>query len=173
MSVAGKTSSRSSRWPTGHVVWAFTGLPQYEGLVASFLAEGMAFGERMICVSDAPNPRSWPSEPLALGELLIVSTFELYGDTGGADIESRLSTFTAVLGEALRDGYSGIRVAADNSSMVDGAKRLQDWLQWEKEAERFITVNGITGMCAFDRTRLEAASLRILLGAHHTSCQVP
>jgi hypothetical protein len=82
---------------------------------------------------------------------------------------SQRETFAGALTEALGEGYTGIRVAADNTSLVDTPERLQAWLAWEDEADRFMAENPVTGLCAFDRTRVESATLSEVMGTHHVS----
>jgi MEDS: MEthanogen/methylotroph, DcmR Sensory domain len=77
--------------------------------------------------------------------------------------------FAAALAEARSEGYTGIRVAADNSSVIDTPERLQAWLGWEALADRFMAENPVTGLCAFDRTRVRPASLSAVTGTHRVS----
>jgi hypothetical protein len=80
-------------------------------------------------------------------------------------------TFEQTLADALRDGFCGIRVAADNTSLIGSPEQLDAWLAWETVAEAFIDENPVTGLCSFDRTRLAAETLAAVSGAH--SVQVP
>lgn len=82
------------------------------------------------------------------------------------DAASQRATFEAALGDALHDGYTGMCVAADNTSLIAGSQRLSAWLKWESEGEQFMTVNPVTGMCAFDRARADDDDLQAAMDAH-------
>jgi hypothetical protein len=72
----------------------------------------------------------------------------------------------AFLAESLRDGYSGFRSVADNTSLIEGEDRLTAWLAWEAVADSFLRDNGITVMCSLDRTRACPHSLRRVMAVH-------
>jgi hypothetical protein len=82
------------------------------------------------------------------------------------DADSQLASFETTLAGALRDGYTGIRVAADNTSMVKDPERLAAWLGWEERAEAFMDTNPVTGLCGFDVRRTGAETLQTLEGIH-------
>lgn len=157
------------RWPTGHVGWAFSGVAEFEGRTTAFLAEGHARGERLVVVADDPRVDLWPRWLLDRGDLVVSSTAEVYGTVALVDAASTRATFESVLHEALDRGYSGIRVAADNTSRIVGPAALASWLAWEDEVERFIDANPVTGLCAFDRSRAEPDDLHAAMAAHRTT----
>jgi hypothetical protein len=144
----------------------FSGLAEFEGRAASFLAEGAARGERLMFVSDDPKPQMWPTWLVRQGALAIASTTEVYGAERMVAAASQRAVFEAALADAIRDGYSGIRVAADNTSLISGPERVAAWMGWEDEVSRFIGENPVTGLCAFDRTRADAGPLRAVMGVH-------
>lgn len=155
-----------SRWPAGHLGWAFARQEQFEGAVTSFLAEGATLRERLVLITDDPNPNLWPDELLDEGDLLILSTGDVYGEDGIVHADSQRAAFRTTLEEARRLGYAGLRVAADNTSLTLGPERLEAWLRWETEADDLMRTHPITGLCAFDRSRLDAGTLHTLLGVH-------
>lgn len=161
-----KTGDRAPLWPTGHIGWSFSGLAEFEGWATWFLAEGAARGERLMFVCDSPRALAWPGELIGRGALVVASTSETYGADRIVDVAAQRGTFDAALAEALREGYSGVRVAADNTSLVTGPVRLAAWLLWEDEADRFMRENPLTGLCAFDQTRVDAASLSAVMDVH-------
>lgn len=160
----------SGVWPadgaTGHLGWSFRGSPQFEARAARFLSEGFARGERLLFVADDPRSRRWPQPMLASGTLVLASVAEVYGAGRLVAPTAQLETFAGACAEAIRDGYSGICVAADNSSLVDGPERLRAWLEWERLADRLMATNPVTGLCAFDQTSLAGDVLAQLMAAH-------
>ena len=121
---------------TGHIAWAFDGRSQFEALARSFLDVGRAKGEKLIFIADGPDPGRWPSEPLESGALQLASVRDVYGSEIQADQQRQV--FAGTLDEALRQGYSGIRVAADNTSLVTDSDRARAWTAWEVVADAFM-----------------------------------
>jgi hypothetical protein len=120
-------------------------------------------------VADDPVVGQWPKDLVDRGELVIASIADIYGSDRMVDAASQRETFATSLAEALSEGYSGIRVAADNSSLVDTPEQLRAWLAWEHVADHFLAENPITGLCAFDRTRVGSATLTEVTKTHHVS----
>ena len=157
---------RTSQRYTRHFGWAYAGLAELEGRASSFLAQGLSRGERLMYVADDPNVKRWPELFLERGDLVVLGTTEVYGSDRLVDPAAQRATFEAALVESLQEGYTGMRVLADNTSLVDGPLRLAAWLRWEDEAERFMAENPVIGLCAFDDTRIEPDVLHAVLGAH-------
>lgn len=156
----------STRWPTGHVGWTYAGVAQLQGRATTFLAEGVARGERLMFVADDPRPDLWPRALVDEGRLVVLSTSEVYGSTRTVVAETQRVTFEAALDQALADGFTGLRVAADNTALVEGAERLAAWMDWEDTADGMMRVRPITGLCTFDRSRTDPITLRTVMGVH-------
>jgi hypothetical protein len=118
---------------------------------------------------DNPVIEQWPRELVDRGELVIASVTDIYGPDRIVAAASQRETFADALAKALSDGYTGIRVAADNSSLIDTPERLQAWLAWEEVGDRFIAENPVTGLCGFDRTRVGPTTLSAVMAAHRVS----
>lgn len=157
--------------PNDHIGWVYSGLDEFVGLTLPFLEEGASRQERLMFVADDPG------RP-AFGELTsrfdpetlqIASVSEVYGPSGVVDPDRQRRTFVDAMKEALDEGYTGIRVAADNSSLVDRPARLEAWIRWELVADRMMCENQVTGLCAFDRHRVAIDTLRHLATLHPLS----
>ena len=153
-------------WPSGHLGWAFPRRASFEGRAMTFLAAGARRGEKLVYVADDPRPGQWPPELLERGHLVVASTREVYGDARRVEAELQRATFEGMLAAALSDGYTGIRVAADNTSLIEGAERLEAWLAWEAVADDFMAHHPVTGLCGFDRTRVDDGVLEHVMGRH-------
>lgn len=157
------------RWPEGHSGWFFAGAEAFEGRVAGFLADGIARGERAVLVADEPGADRWPPTLLDRGDLVVASTAEIYGPDLVVEAGAQRAAFAGMLAGSLAVGYRGLRVAADNTSLVAGPERLAAWLAWEAVADQFMVANPVTGMCAFDVRRIDAQARRLLAGVHERS----
>jgi hypothetical protein len=148
--------------PHDHIGWVYSGSDQFAALARTFLADGARKGERLIYVAEDPD-RDGPGaldDLIDAGVLQVASVEEIYGPSGVVDAVRQRATFAEALAQARADGYTGIRVAADNTPLLDGERRFQAWLRWELVADRFMSENPVTGLCAFDRDRVDIDRLR-------------
>lgn len=157
--------------PHDHMGWVFAGSGGFAALAGPFLAEGAALGERLMYVAADPGPAAVTGLAEVAGPhaLQVASIAEVYGASGVVDAPSQRATFAGVLADALADGYSGIRVAADNTPLVSDEDRLAAWIQWEVVADHFMSENHVTGLCAFDREKVDVDRLRHLVTLHPLS----
>lgn len=157
--------------PTDHIGWVFSGPAGFDALARPFLAEGAARGERLMYVSADPDSgtAAWLARVAGPRAVQVTTIADVYGDSGIVDAPSQRATFARALAEALAEGYSGIRVAADNTPLVADSKRLAAWIRWEIVADRFMSENPVTGLCAFDQEQVDVDRLRHLSTLHPLS----
>ncbi len=112
--------------PHDHMGWVFAGSSGFAALAEPYLAEGAARGERLMYVAADPSPAALArlSEVVGRRALQVASTAEVYGASGVVDPPGQRATFAAALADARAEGYSGIRVAADNTPLVTDEVRL-------------------------------------------------
>lgn len=154
--------------PHDHIGWVFADEAGFEELACPFLAEGAARGEMLMYVAEAPRPATAARLRDRYGSrvIKIARIADVYGESGIVDPVVQRATFAAVLADALAAGFSGIRVAADNTPLVTDETRLAAWIRWEHVADRFMADNPVTGLCAFDGQRVDVNRLRHLSTLH-------
>jgi hypothetical protein len=157
--------------PHDHIGWVFNGSSEFTALAAPYLAEGAELGERVMCVAEDPDPQGMAelSGLVAKGALQIATISEVYGASGVVDPPAQRAIYAACVADALAAGYSGLRVAADNTPLVADEERLQAWLRWEIVADRFVAENHMTGLCAFNQEKVDVDKLRHLATLHPLS----
>lgn len=157
--------------PHDHIGWVFEGDARFEELAGPFLAEGAARGELLMYVTEAPRPATAARLRDRYGSrvIRIARTADVYGESGLVNAAAQRAVFAGVLADALAAGFSGIRVAADNTSLVTDEQRLAAWIRWEHVADRFMADNPVTGLCAFDGQRVDVNRLRHLATLHPLS----
>lgn len=157
--------------PHDHIGWVFGGAEEFADLARPFLAEGAARGDRLIYVAADPEQQELAglADVLRPGVLQVASIAEVYGPDGIVDAEDQRATFEAALADALAAGFSGIRVAADNTPLVTDEQRLAAWIRWEVVADQLMSQKPITGLCAFDRSKVDVDKLRHLATLHPLS----
>lgn len=154
--------------PHDHIGWLFSGGEEFAALAEPFLAEGAKRNERLMYVADDPDTSAFGvwTEALVPGTLTGATIAEVYGASGIVDAAKQRATFADVLAEALATGYSGIRVAADNTPLVLDRERIEAWVRWEIVADHFMSENPVTGLCAFDKSRIDTSTLQNLATLH-------
>jgi hypothetical protein len=80
------------------------------------------------------------------------------------DAAAQRATFAGALADAIAAGYTGIRVAADNTPLVGDEERLDAWMRWESVADGFISQHPVTA--SFDRERVQVDRLRHVATLH-------
>ena len=154
--------------PHDHIGWIFSGPGEFAALAEPFLAEGAVRNERLMYVAEDPDMTAFGqwTEALPPGTLMAATVAAVYGQSGIVDAAKQRATFAQVLAEALAAGYSGIRVAADNTPLLLDQERIEAWIRWETVADHFMSENPVTGLCAFDKTRIDVGTLRRLATVH-------
>ena len=154
--------------PHDHIGWLFSGPGEFAALADPFLAEGAARNERLMYVDEDPDTGAFGAwtKTLPPGALTAATVAEVYGESGIVDAPKQRDTFAQALADALAAGYSGIRVAADNTPLVLDRERIEAWIRWESVADHFMSENPVTGLCAFDKTRIDVTTLSHLATVH-------
>jgi len=157
--------------PHDHIGWVFSDADEFARVSRDFLQEGLELGEYLLFVAADPAEGAYQRlvASFASAELHVASIAEVYGESGVVDAVAQRATFASTLANALADGYSGIRVAADNTSLVTSPRRLKAWMHWELVADRFMVENRVTGLCGFNRTAVNVDTLRHLVTLHPLS----
>lgn len=157
--------------PHDHIGWVFSGAEEFAEVARDFLTEGLELGEYLLFVAGNPAEPAYlrMASSFAPTELQVASIADVYGASGVVDAHGQRATFADTLARALADGYTGIRVAADNTALVRTPNRFKAWMHWELVADRFMSENRVTGLCGFDRTAVNVDTLRHLVTLHPLS----
>jgi len=157
--------------PHDHIGWVFEGAKEFAALAASYLTEGAALGERLMYIAEDPRPEDMAqlANVVRPDQLRISSVAETYGSGRALDPQRQLVTFIDELHAAKSAGYTGVRVAADNTSLVGDEKQMKAWLQWELIADHAVAGNELTGLCAFNKEKVGGSQLRQLASVHPLS----
>ena len=153
-----------------HAEWCGLRANDFTRLAAAVF--GAADNERLMLVgtsADLDEVRNNPRlDRLAANGALTVHTLdEVYGDVSTFDPVQQLQTFTAIVFEALGQGYRGLRVVADATPMISGTEdTFSRWLAWEHLADQLIDARPVVGVCYFDDAAVEPERLEALSALH-------
>jgi MEDS: MEthanogen/methylotroph, DcmR Sensory domain len=167
-----RVSGADALQPHDHVVWYGEREDDLYALASAALAASARRNERLMLVASEPDPAQLVGIDdldalLDRGQLDLVDVESVYGSWDTFDAAKQLATFEGVLADALADGYTGIRVVADNTSLACGDDvGFRRWLQWEQVTDRFQSQSNVTGICYFDRSALSAERQADLASLH-------
>jgi ABC-type transporter Mla MlaB component len=151
-----------------HVCWVHGGDDDaaFDDAVRTFLAGGLARGERLLCVGerviDSVRSEAAPLRDVdrlvAGGTLQLMTVAEAYAATGDFSAERQFAFYDAATQQAVAEGYAGLRVVAELSALAADDERRAELVRWEHRADRYIVQGpGMTAMCAYSDDLPDAA----------------
>lgn len=154
-----------------HVVWCGNGRADFDIVALAAARAAVANGERLICISEDGSLGALAEDELCSGlvengVLRATTVAAAYCPGGRLDPLAACESFDAAITDALRDGFRGARVVADNSSLVSGPTAdLARWLTWEQLASA-LHRRPLSGACFFDRELVDRDVLTDLAAVH-------
>lgn len=157
----------------GHVCWSFNTDEALHDAAATFLVEGAARHERLVYVAEGTCDRlradlaAMPDVDrlVASGCLTLQPVGDLYEPDGSFDVARQVATYRALIENARREGFSGLRVAANATSLVAGNAARRRFLRYELVVDEVMAKEPMTALCAYDRRVVGDAIVE--LGAVH------
>jgi len=123
-----------------------------------FLAEGLAAGERVLYV--APGDETALAgqlradercdEGLARGAVQVASVDATYATGDVVDPAGQVERYAAATSEALAAGFTGLRVAADATSLVRTAAQVDAFARYENLVDHYMAAHPMSAMCGYD-----------------------
>lgn len=150
-------------------------------VLAGYLAEGLARGERCFCAQRQATMAGLelalqrrgidPAHEKARGALELHLADDLYRGNGGFEPKAMMEMLERSIEEAVRKGFSGLRTAGE---MGWAAQRLQDCdrlVAYEQMVEKGFQGKRAIGMCQYPVGRFDAQVLGRILAAHRLALQ--
>ena len=162
MRAHGSLSTIPGAGTSDHLCWIHDGEDDaaFDGAVRTFLAGGLARGERLLCVGERViaaaradvAPLTGVDALVGAGRLVLLTTSEAYANTGEFSADRSLAFYDAATREALADGCTGLRVVAEVTPLATDPQRRLELVRWEHLADRYVVHgSGMTAMCAYRR----------------------
>lgn len=157
--------------PGDHAWLAYAGEEERRHVIGAFIGEGLAVGDRVICLSDG-DPAGLPGvrparDDAAIRRHLVVIPPAACRAEGDLDPERTVALIRGEIERAERDGYRSVRITAEMTWAVGepGGSRLVAACE-----RRFDAVIGpsvtVTAICQIDRRRCPPEALAALAGMH-------
>lgn len=150
-----------------HVCCVFDSDDAFTAAAVDFLRSGL-HKERLVYIADRPTKADLFDDLIELGDaellvdegdLIVGSTHETYLSGEAVNPARRVETFRAMVGAALADGFDGLRVAADATSLVERDDHRRAFMSYELAVDHFIRTSPVRGMCAYDGRALQTKAL--------------
>lgn len=158
--------------PGHHVCSGYDTEEQLAATVASFLADGLARGERCWYV---PSGGEVDRVRTALerrgvdvraesrrSALHLLRSRDVYTVRGGFDPEQTMRVFSEAIEQALSDGFNGLRAAAEMSWALETNNGAEALITYEALLGALFSTSPATGLCLYDRRRMP---LQVVNGA--------
>jgi hypothetical protein len=143
-----------------HAGWSFDARGQLRSAIADFMADGLALNQRVVYVGDDDAGLvhlQGFDDALTRDQARLTRLDRMYPGGTVIDPDEQVAIYRAATAEALADGYTGLRVAADSTSLVVTETQRRAWVRYEYLIDRFIARNPMTGLCCFNQTVLGSA----------------
>jgi hypothetical protein len=158
----------------GHACWTYDDDAELIRAAAAFLADGVRLGQRLIYVASGPFERlhaqvgemARVNRLVGEGTLEILSLDATYAAGTGTDPEALLAIFSTATEQALADGFTGLRVAGEATTLVADPRNWAAHARWEAVADRYMASKRYSGLCCYDSRVLPAQILHDLCAVH-------
>lgn len=154
-----------------HAGWVFSDPAEFRADAARFLAEGLSAGQRVVCVA-SDSTLGLPElagldAALATGQARIASVDRAYAVGQPVDAQRQLAAFAQASDTALADGWAGLRVVADVTSLVLTPQQREAWTHYEYLVDRYIAHLPLSGLCGFNsRVLTDEGALTEVVSMH-------
>jgi anti-anti-sigma regulatory factor len=160
-----------------HPCWAFDGPGDFKGAAVRFLEDGRRLAQRLMYVGDGTEEKLLGDldglddiiPMMDAGALEVVPLAGVHPRGEPVDPVARLATYAAATDQAVADGYSGLRVAAEVTSLVREPRTWDAHIAWESLADRFMATRPLSALCCYDRTQLDRGLIADLSSVHPVS----
>jgi anti-anti-sigma factor len=151
--------------PSGqHVCWVVDEVGARRDAVVTFLQDGLRRGERLLYVADEPL-----ADLAALGDVeglirdgrLLTDRLATHFARGAVEPEAQLGQLRQLTATALDEGYTGLRMATDSTSLATDDHRRAALLTYEVLADRYIARAPVAALCTYDDQVLGTGALEL------------
>jgi len=176
MRAQGVLSGPTTVRPTDHACWVYDDDDGFATAAREHLTEGLARGERLLCVGDAQaleqlrravGPAAGIDGHVERTALQFLPLSGAYPATGRLEPAGQLDFYEQATRQALAEGFRGLSVIAELTPLAADARNSGDLVRWEHLADDFMASGaGMSALCAYRRGRLPDAVLADVACVH-------
>jgi anti-anti-sigma regulatory factor len=159
-----------------HACLTFSDAEERIDLVASFVRTGLRSGHRVVCWTDSIAPHDLAralaersvrhGAAIRRGQLTIAPVHSALLDTGSANAAEMISVLTHEIDRAAKDGYRGVRIAADMCWATQPLAGADQLVAFENAAAHLFADGRLCLVCQYDRDRFDAVTLAFAAESH-------
>lgn len=174
MRAHGQQASTKGLGVRDHACWAFEDEEEFRAAAIQYLNEGRRLGQRLFYVGRHSTERlreeisdlEEVDRLIDEGALQVLSLPAIHKLGEPLDPEAQLEVYAAHTEQALADGFTGLRVAAEATALVEDPATWEAHIRWEALADSYMAINPLSALCAYDRSRLPEALVTDLARVH-------
>ncbi|MFI9383420.1 MEDS domain-containing protein [Kutzneria sp. NPDC052558] len=145
-----------------HVCWSYDEDCEFRRRAREFLVEGLALGQQVWYVGDG-SPEALADDlsanrdmgrALRAGAACVAPVDDALGPDAVIEPEARVASYASATERALDDGFTGLRVAADVTTVVRKPSQLDAFARYEHLIDRYMTARPFAALCGYDRREL-------------------
>lgn len=106
---------------------------------------------------------------LRSGQLFVSSIDEMYPSGSVIDERHQVEVYRDATRQAVCDGYQGLRVAADSTSMVITERQVRAFARYEHLVDHMMLTEPFSGLCGYDTGEVNQAASSLLACLHSVS----
>jgi anti-anti-sigma regulatory factor len=152
------SSEARSRGCGDHACWAYATRSERDAAAIEWLLEGVQLGQRLLAVAhdDDAGDNLLSGLAAACGvelaqDVAYLSIEQFYDLPAAIDIDAQLSRYSNEVARALADGFKGLRVFCDFTTLIADAPRRAGHARWEHAADSWMAAgNPLAQLCAYD-----------------------
>jgi anti-anti-sigma factor len=159
-----------------HACWVYEDDAAFAAAAGEFLTEGLALGERLLCVGDdraltqlrrVTGTAAEVDGHVARGHLQFLPVTGAYSTTGRLDPGAQREWYEQTTHRARAEGYRGLRVLAELTPLAADPASCRDLLRCEHLADDFLASGaGMSALCAYRRDQLPCSVLADVACVH-------
>ncbi|MEU4805636.1 MEDS domain-containing protein [Actinosynnema sp. NPDC023587] len=157
-----------------HVCWQYDDPADFRLRAREFLLDGLALGQRSVYLASGEVPalvedlHGSPDLARALddGSAEVASLDAVHPHGAVVDPAAQVRHYAQATGEALAAGFTGLRVAADCTSLVLTDDQLDAFARYEHLIDRYMATRPFSALCAYDSGRLDGRRIAHLACLH-------
>jgi hypothetical protein len=156
--MAADSSSGHRGGCSDHACLAYATRSERDAAAIEWLLEGAQLGQRLLAVAHDDDAGAGllgafagASRAELADELVYVSVDQLYDLAEPIDMDAQLSRYSAEVARALADGFNGLRVFCDITTLIADAARRASHARWEHAADAWMAAgNPLAPLCTYD-----------------------
>jgi len=172
----GDASTVEDLAPGDHACLTFTDPEERLDIVAAFVRNGLASGQRVICLTEAIAQPDLLHEldrrGLAVaasaggGQLSVAGSADVFLPDGTFAATRMLDGLRAQIDQARLDGYSGLRITSDMCWALRPVQGIAELMEYESRFVRLLVEQQATAVCQYDRQCFDTVTLASVVDVH-------